>query len=185
VEIVPWGGPAAEPPDGGSERVFHYGTGPDGPREPQVSIRIHNRSRTRTLWCVLLDLTDSYASHTALYRGDFIGPGRFGRALDGEPVRLSLPPARPAVPGAEVRDWLKLIVAEGELNTVPFELPPWRPQVSPGREAGRTADGLLRFAAPARPSRDLGPTAPRSPGQWGVVTLPLRTVLPGATAPDE
>ncbi|WUH90489.1 caspase family protein [Streptomyces sp. NBC_00433] len=184
VEIIPSGSSTAEPPDGGGERVFRYGTGPEGPREPLVSIRIHNRSMSRTLWCVLLDLTDSYASHTALYRGDFIGPGRIGLALDGEPVRLSLPPGRPAVPGAEVGDWLKLIVAEGELNTVPFELPAWRPEAPTGRETGPAADGLLRFAAPTRPSRDLGPTAPRPPGQWGVVTLPLRTVVPGATVPD-
>ncbi|MFD4833591.1 hypothetical protein ACFWPV_27640 [Streptomyces uncialis] len=34
---------------------------------------------------------------------------------------------RTDVPGASAADWLKLIVAEGELNTLPFNLDRWPP----------------------------------------------------------
>lgn len=180
LEIAPWGGPA-QVPDAGGELVFSYGGGPGDWREPWVSVRIHNRSTTRTLWCVLLDLTDSYASHAALYRGDFIGPGRTGFALDNEPVRLSLPPSRLPRPGVYVRDWLKLIVAEGELNTVPFQFGPWDPDGKGSRLDGRRSDGVWRLAPPGG-SRDMGAAWPAAgPGQWAALTVPLRTVVPGVT----
>ncbi|MFI6418997.1 caspase domain-containing protein [Streptomyces sp. NPDC050842] len=159
VEITPWGaedGPLLTP-DGGGEIVCAY-TGPSGaPVAPFVSIRLHNRSRDKALWCVLLDLTDSYACHSLLYPGHFIGPGRVGHALDGEPVQLSLPPTRPAAPGAAARDWLKLIVCESEFSLVPYELNAWDPRGSGARVAGRV-------------------TAPAT--RWTTRTLALRTVVP-------
>ncbi|MDT3396581.1 caspase family protein [Streptomyces sp. B1866] len=150
---------------------------PDG-TPPRVRVRIHNGS-DRTLWCVLLDLTDSYASSPALYPGDFVGPGRTALALRGEPVWLYLPEGRPAVPGASVRDWLKLIVAENELNTEPFRLPAWSP-ASPGAGArGGVGGAVLRLAAvgagPAG-SRDAG--GEPGPGRWGTVTVAVRTAVP-------
>lgn len=159
VEISPWGAPDGETlaPDGSGEIVCPYVLGPGGLQEPRVSIRLHNRSVDRTLWCALIDLTDSYASHTLLYPGHFIGPGRTGHALDGEPVQLSLPPTRPAVPGASARDWLKLIVAESELNIVPYQLDAWEPWASGSRVMGRVT----------------GPT-----GRWTARTIQLRTVVP-------
>ncbi|MCT4355569.1 caspase family protein [Streptomyces sp. Je 1-79] len=159
VEISPWDAPDDQPltPDGSGEIVCSYATGPAGLQEPRVSIRLHNRSADRTLWCVLIDLTDSYASHTALYPGHFIGPGRTGYALDGDPVQLSLPPTRPAVPGASARDWLKLIVTESELNTAPYRLDAWDPDPRTSRVMGRV-------------------TGPR--GRWTTRTIPLRTVVP-------
>ncbi|WP_328945703.1 caspase family protein [Streptomyces sp. NBC_00250] len=159
VEISPWGAPDGEtlPPDGSGEIVCPYTLGPGGLQEPRVSIRLHNRSVDRTLWCALIDLTDSYASHALLYPGHFIGPGRTGHALDGEPVQLSLPPTRPAVPGASARDWLKLIVAESELNIVPYQLDAWEPWASGSRVMSRVT----------------GPT-----GRWTARTIQLRTVVP-------
>ncbi|MFF8727125.1 caspase domain-containing protein [Streptomyces sp. NPDC015171] len=187
VEILPWtydgpwssDGPSPILPDGSGEIVCRYGASPSGrPREPWLSIRLHNRSPTRTLWCVLLNLTDSYAAHTGLYPGHFIGPGRTGFALDDRPVALTVP-ARRARPGAEVRDWLKLIVAEGEVNTVPFHLPPWDPHGSDDRGTRRAApDGLLRLAPPGHGDRDMGETRAQGPGQWTTRTIPLRTVIP-------
>jgi Caspase domain len=162
LEIAPWG---AEPddvllPDASGEIVCPYVPGPDGtPQAPWVSVRLRNRSPDRTLWCLLLDLTDRYRSHSALYPGHFIGPGHTGHALDGDPVRLSLPDGRPAVPGAGARDWLKLIVAEGELNTLPFQLPAW--------DAGQ-----------GYKARDLGAVVEGGPRRWTAVTVPLRTVVP-------
>ncbi|AZP20098.1 caspase family protein [Streptomyces aquilus] len=167
VEIVPWGGGDALVPDGHGEIVCAYG--PD--REPPlVSVRLTNRSQ-RPLWCVLLDLTDSYASDPALFPGHFIGPGRTGHALDGGPMRLALPASRAETSGAEVRDWLKLIVAESELNTVPFRMPAWSPW------AAGTGEEVLRFGAPSD-GRDLGPAGQGTPGRWATRTVALRTVVP-------
>ncbi|MFF4573359.1 caspase domain-containing protein [Streptomyces sp. NPDC001410] len=156
LEIVPWGSHEPLRPDASGEIVCPYTQGPSGPRAPWVSIRLHNRSPDRTLWCVLLDLTDGYASSSALYPGHFIGPGRTGHALDGDPVQLSLPASRAAVPGAEARDWLKLVVSDRELNAVPFQLPPWE-----------TATG----------GRVLGPVLGAA-GRWTAATVPLRTLVP-------
>jgi|GEM_PF-3549070 len=192
VEIVPWDAPdgPALLPDGRGEivRAYKPGVG-DGPREPWVSIRLHNRS-TRPLWCVLLDLTDSYACDPVLFPGHFIGPGRTGYALDGDPVRLFLPATRPLVPGAEVRDWLKLIVAEGELNTVPFRMRAWDPTARADSRAGAAgvaettgADGVLRFGAPGSPAgaREAGRVPQGAgPGRWATRTIALRTVVPPA-----
>ncbi|MFI6011745.1 caspase domain-containing protein [Streptomyces sp. NPDC051243] len=183
VEIVPWhtpDGPALMP-DGRGEIVCEYGPEDSGgPREPWVSIRLHNRSQ-RPLWCVLLDLTDSYASNPALFPGHFIGPGQTGYALNGNAVQLSLPESRPAVPGAEGRDWLKLIVSEGELNTLPFQLRAWDPLAPPGsRNPGEEDDGVLWFDGPVRPSRDAGPVKGGGAGRWSTRTIALRTVVPPA-----
>lgn len=163
VEIAPWDASSPDEmllPDGNGEIVCPYTSGPDGPEAPWVSIRLHNRSPDRTLWCLLLDLTDRYACHSVLYPGHFIGPGRTGHALDGAPVRMSLPRDRPAVPGAEARDWLKLIVAERELPTWPFQLPDWDPHTAPS-------------------GRDLGAAPGAVPARWTTLTVPLRTLVPG------
>ncbi|WP_344636681.1 caspase family protein [Kitasatospora cystarginea] len=179
VEVTPWGGDAPMLPDGSGELLCSYGGGPGDWREPRVAIRIRNRSTSRKLWCVLLNLTDNYASHSVLFPGHFIAPGGVGHALDGEPVHLSLPANRTPRPGAYVRDWLKLIVAEGELNTVPFQFDPWDPNAPADRDPARHADGVFRPTAPDG-SRDMGAgTRPVTPGQWATLTLPLRTVVPG------
>ncbi|GHI05319.1 hypothetical protein AQI88_23215 [Streptomyces cellostaticus] len=153
LEILPWGSDEPLRPGASGEIVCVYGS---GPRPPWVSIRLHNRSADRTLWCVLLDLTDRYASSSVLFPGHFVGPGCTGHALDGDPVQLSLPASRAAVPGAEARDWLKLIVADRELNTLPFQLPAWDTVAEP---------------------RDLGPVLGAA-GRWTAVTVPLRTLVP-------
>ncbi|MEU6125026.1 caspase family protein [Streptomyces sp. NPDC047123] len=179
VEITPWGAPegAALLPDGSGEIVCPYTPGPEGARPPLVSVRLHNRSPTRPLWCLLLDLTDGYAADSALFPGHFIAPGGTGHALDGEPVQLSLPPGSDAVPGAQVRDWLKLVVAEGELNTLPFHLPEWDPRHSASRADPRTArDGVLRLRPLA--TRQLGRADGGAPGRWSTRTVAVRTVVP-------
>ncbi|MEU6100616.1 caspase family protein [Streptomyces flaveolus] len=164
VEIAPWNAPGEVlRPDGGGEIVCPYTPGQTGPEAPWVSIRLHNRSPDRTLWCLLLNLSDDYACHSLLYPGHFIGPGRTGHALDGRPVQLALPPDRPASPGAQARDWLKLIVAERELNTLPFQLPAWDPRTIPS-------------------ARILGPALGAAPGRWTTLTVPLRTLVPAGQA---
>ncbi|MFD7092796.1 caspase domain-containing protein [Streptomyces sp. NPDC059896] len=174
VEVSVWNGERILP-DGHGEIRCAYADG----REPLVSVRIHNRSHDRTLWCVLLDLTDSYASHSGLFPGHFIGPGRTGYALGNAPVHLSLPESRKAEPGAYVRDWLKLIVAEGEFSTVPFQLGPWNADAPPAAR-GTEEDHVLRFTRPPHAGRDAGPGpgGGGAPGQWFALTVPLRTVVP-------
>lgn len=171
---------AADSPYG--EQVFRYGGGPGHWREPQVHVRIHNRS-DRPLWALLLDLTDSHAADPGLYRPDFIGPGLTGYALDGAPVHLRLPADRPLRPGAYVRDWLKLVVAEHEFNTVPFQLERLVPKAKAGRARlePAAADGMLRFTAPTAGHREAGPGDRPRGGQWATDTLALRTVVPGGS----
>ncbi|MBC3984599.1 caspase family protein [Streptomyces sp. AC536] len=187
VEISPWGSPPERllAPDGRGEIVCAYTAGdirlPDAAQPPLLSVRLHNRSPDRALWCLLLDLTDSYASHATLYPGHFIAPGHTGHALDGEPVQFSLPTGRRPVPGAEGRDWLKLIVAECELNTVPFHLPAWAPAPAGSRlPAPGAHDGMLRFsqAPPSLSTRDLNRVGAGRYGQWTTRTIALRTVVP-------
>ncbi|MFF8381433.1 caspase domain-containing protein [Streptomyces sp. NPDC015661] len=163
VEIAPWEAPdEVLTPDASGEIVCSYGSDAwGGSPEPRVSIRLRNRSADRALWCVLIDLTTDYASHTQLFPGHFIGPGRTGHALDGEPVQLCLAPDRPAVPGASARDWLKLIVSESELNVLPYELDAWDPSLTGSR--------LMRRVS-----------APR--GRWTARTVALRTVVPPVAA---
>ncbi|WP_406485052.1 caspase family protein [Streptomyces sp. NBC_01563] len=149
-------------------------------QEPQVRVRVHNDS-PRTLWCVLLDLADDYESSPALFEGDFVAPGHAGTARQGEPVWLRLPPGRFLARGSFARDWLRLIVAENELNVAPFRLPAWSPDApGPGRgnvgPQGGDAGGLLRIAPPPVGRTAGGPV--RDVGRWGTVAVPVRTVLP-------
>ncbi|NGN63477.1 caspase family protein [Streptomyces sp. A7024] len=169
-------------PDGSGEIVRRYEYGPRGPVAPRVSIRLRHEGAApgRRLWCVLLDLTDEYGCHTGLFTGDFVGAGHVGHALDGAEVQLSLPERRPPVPGAATVDWLKVIVAEGELNTVPFHLDPWDPAAALSRAAaGERPDGVLRLEPPAHGSRVAGPVPAGGPGQWATHTVQVRTVVPG------
>jgi hypothetical protein len=89
---------------------------------PRVFIRLRNTS-ARRLWCVLLDLNDRYGAHTGLFPGDFVAAATVGAALEGRPIEVRLPQRRPMEPGASVRDWLKLIVAEEPVNSLAFALP--------------------------------------------------------------
>ncbi|MFE7133750.1 caspase domain-containing protein [Streptomyces sp. NPDC057638] len=146
---------------------------PDG-RPPQVMVSVHNDSG-RDLWCVLLNLTDGYGSSPHLFDGEFVGAGRAGAARGGEPVWLTLPKDRPQVRGAFTRDWLKVIVAENELNLAPFRLPAWSPHAPAGSRGGGATGtgGVLRFTAPTD-GRDAGGPAPE-PGRWGTAQVLLHT----------
>ncbi|GLX17197.1 caspase family protein [Streptomyces lavendulae] len=174
VEVLPGETGDGEPlrPDGNGEVVLAY----DGARAPHVTVRLRNTG-PRPLWCVLVNLDDRFGANTSLFPGEFIGPGMTGHALDGQPLRLVLPASRPVLPGAAVRDWLTLVVAEAELNTVPFHLSRWDPEaVRTGTQRRAPADGLLRLGLPR--DRDLLPADSCGPGRWAASTLALRTVVP-------
>ncbi|MEU9027318.1 caspase family protein [Streptomyces sp. NPDC048383] len=186
VEVLPWEHQDGEPlrPDGNGEIVLSYEDG----QEPLVAIRIRN-SGPRPLWCVLVNLNDQFGAGSALFPGQFIGPGMTGYALDGAQVRMVLPASRPVRPGASARDWLTLIVAEGELNTVPFHLTAWDPITNRwGTTASPLPEGLLRLAgaAPAPAGgRDMLPARPFAPGQWAASSVALRTVVPALPAGED
>ncbi|MEU1667149.1 caspase family protein [Streptomyces sparsogenes] len=149
-----------------------------GHRPPQVMVGIHNDS-DRPLWCVLLDMTDRYGSDPLLYEGEFIGGGKAGWALRGEPVWLYLPEGRAVVRGAVTHDVFKVIAAENELNIAPFRLKPWSPDdPSAARGGDKTAggSGLLRLAPPSG-SRDAGGPA-HQVGRWGTTQVTVRTEVP-------
>ncbi|MFF3016771.1 caspase family protein [Streptomyces sp. NPDC057939] len=179
VEVLPWEHRDGEPlrPDAQGEIVLAY----QGEHAPSVTVRIRNTG-PRPLWCVLVNLNDRFGAGSTLFPGRFIGPGMIGHALDGQAVHMFLPRSRPVRPGASVRDWLTLIVAEGELNTRPFHLSPWDPATNRwGILASPPTDGLLRLAGPASTQavgRDMGPARPFAPGQWAASTIALRTVVP-------
>lgn len=144
-------------------------------REPQVTVRVHNDSN-RQLWCVLLDLTDSYASSPHLFEGEFVGAGRAGSARGGEPVWLRLPPGRALVQGAFARDWLKVIVTEKELNLAPFRLPAWSPEAPTGAREVTAGGGVLRLTAPSD-GREAGRVT-HGVGRWGTTQVVVRTQVP-------
>ncbi|MFC9680886.1 caspase family protein [Streptomyces sp. NPDC056948] len=153
-----------------------------GGSEPQVRVGIHNSSG-RDLWAVLLDLTDGYASSPHLFEGEFIGDGRVGWARRGQPVWMRLPPGRSKVRGAFTRDWLKVIVAEEELNLAPFRLPAWSSAAPSGARlspAPAGGGGLLRvIGASVKDGRDAGRRDAGGPAfgaaRWGTAQVVVRT----------
>jgi hypothetical protein len=154
-----------------------YRRTPSGWAPPQVFVRLRNRSGRR-LYCVLLDLTDRYRSHAQLFPGADIGPGISTSALDGRAVAFRLPPDRPVRPGAFVRDWLKLLVAEEQFSAAPFELPALGQP--PG--AARTPvalRGILDRIGQAVIHRDAGLPDPPAATDWTTTMLPVLTRVPG------
>ncbi|MFF4318048.1 caspase family protein [Streptomyces sp. NPDC001568] len=186
VEVLPWEHRDGEPlrPDGQGEIVLAY----EGGHAPWITVRMRNTG-PRPLWCVLLNLDDRFGAGSTLFPGQFVGPGMIGHAHDGEALRMTLPASRPVRPGASVRDWLTLIVAEGELNTVPFHLSRWDPATNRwGVAPSPPPTGLLRLAGPAPApagGRDLLPAQPFAPGQWAASTLALRTVVPASPTGED
>lgn len=159
---------AMEPNEAGEIELAYVRT-PDGWRAPEVFIRLHNESGRR-LWCVLLDLTGRYRCHTALFPGDFIGPGQVAVAAEGRRVPVALPAGSPVEPGALVRDWCKLIVSDSEINTLALNLP------SIDQAGGHP--GTLRSLL-ASSLRDIGPPQPEPFGNWWATSLtPIVTRVP-------
>lgn len=169
IEVLPAYGdePAAPParaplrPDAAGRIALAYTASAWGWTAPRVFIRLRNLS-PHPLWCVLLDLTDRYASDPALFEGGWVGPGGCGDVNGGTAIEVALPDDRPAVPGAAVTDWLTVVYADAPLNTLPLQLP------VPGE-------------APPHPTetRDLRVTRlPAHPVEWATAQLSVTTVVP-------
>ncbi|BCY15491.1 caspase family protein [Actinoplanes sp. L3-i22] len=163
LELRP-GDPDAEPiePEGG---VIHLAS-------DQVYIRMYNRT-DRPLYCVLLNLTSRYRVHAGLFPGAFLDARSTGWALGRKPVRITRSAAepgrrswwRPAPTVEPLRDWLKLLVAEEQFGSAPFELPGIDAAGDPRRGPIRLRGP--HFRADAEPACD-----------WTTVTVPMVTELP-------
>ena len=90
---------------------------------------------------------------------------------------LSLPPGRAVRPGAEVRDWLMLIVAEEEINSSVFALPRLgEPTLSPTRAPVALATIVERLGLIAT-HRDAD-RATASARDWWTTIVPVVTRVP-------
>ncbi|WP_194908302.1 caspase family protein [Catenulispora rubra] len=128
---------------------------------PEVFIALRNTSE-RQLYCVLLDMTDRFQSQLSLFPGDLVAPLHTAWAAEGSPIAFSLPPGADVVPGAEVADWLKVIVAEEPFNAAPFVLP----------RLGEPAPGRRDLAAGRLPAADW------TTADWTTAVLPVVTRVP-------
>ncbi|MFI5889761.1 caspase domain-containing protein [Actinoplanes sp. NPDC051513] len=132
---------------------------------PTVFVLLRNTTG-RPLYCVLLDLTGRYRIHAGLFPGEFVGAHRTGAAIGGRPVRFRLPDGATPAPGAQVRDWLKLIVAEDEFGGRPFE------QEALGEPGRRGALPRVRM------TRDAGASDPDDLYDWATSAIGVLTEVP-------
>ncbi|MER6140146.1 caspase family protein [Streptomyces sparsogenes] len=142
---------------------------------PRVFFRLRNSSGLR-LWCVLLNLTDTYRIHSRLFTGAFLEPGRVTAAARGRSVPITLPEGRPARPGARVRDWFTLIYSTREFSALPYDLPRLMDPEYEGRP-GRGSAVPSPWQAPGR--RDALPDGGEEDpaGSWGCCTQLLVTTV--------
>jgi hypothetical protein len=163
--------------DGALRLAYHREDGEWVP--PERFIRLRNNAPDRSLFCVVLDLTDRFRIHAELFRGAEVAAGAVAPVAQGQRVEFSLPPGRRVEPGAQVRDWLMVIVAEDEVAASPFELPPIG-------EAGRGAttrgplglQGLVERLGRRAVHRDIRPAGPASAYDWWTLVVPIITEVP-------
>ncbi|MYY10701.1 hypothetical protein GT204_17725 [Streptomyces sp. SID4919] len=113
---------------------------------------------------------DTGPTHLSPYGEEMVDDARgSGEAMMPVGLAWSIPSTggRTDVPGASATDWLKLNVAEGELNTLPFDL-----DRRPPPPAARSGPRPTPSSASPPPARDLGAARPGGPGQWTTRTDP-------------
>jgi hypothetical protein len=166
--------PPLKPDEHGEYRLAYRRT-PSAWKPPRIFARLRNAS-DKSLWCVLLDLTDRYRVHPNLFPGDFIEAGGIGAAYAGDPIEVTLPPGRDVRPGAVGRDWFKLLVAEDEFGSLAFDLP--RLDEPPSRSAESfEPKGILDRLGLLAITRDVD-RAPGPAGDWATSIASLVTVVP-------
>jgi hypothetical protein len=126
---------------------------------PEVFVALRNTS-DRTLYCVLLDMTDRFRSHVGLFPGDLVASSHTAWAGGGSPIVFELPDGEEPVPGARITDWLKVLVAEEPFTAAPYVLP----QLGGGAPGPVARDGT----AAASPAVD-----------WTTAIVPVITRVPG------
>lgn len=164
----------AEPP---GAVAFEYTRTGDGWAPPSVFLRLRNTTDAR-LFCVLADLTDRYRLHVGLFPGEHIAAGVTTAAGYGRPITLSLPPDRPVVPGAAVKDWLMLMVAEAPFSSDPFSLPRLGEVARGGTRGISGIRGVLDRLGLVAVRRDIDPT-PDAAVDWATSIVEITTSVPG------
>jgi hypothetical protein len=169
--------PAVTPPERDGGVTVDYVESGGGWRPATWFLRIVNRS-DRALHAALLDLTDAYRIHDALFRAasERIPAGGSAAAYDGKPIPFTISSA-PVAPGATGRDWLKLIVSDTPLDSSLLVLPRLGSGGGGDRGSSRgpsSSDDL--FAS----TRDIGDDASAAGPQWGTLTIPVVVRVPAA-----
>jgi hypothetical protein len=173
---------ALSPGSDGVIRLRYRRTGA-GWQPPGVFIRLRNHT-DRRLYCVLLGLTDRFGCGAELFPGAHVGPGVVAHAFEGGPAWFILPDERGILPGALVRDWLKLLVAEEEFASTMFEQPGLG---EPGLPLARTAlrYGNLNRLGCAVAYRDMAAAAGQPALDWTTTTVPVVTCVPDDQHTDQ
>ncbi|HEU5333582.1 MAG TPA: caspase family protein [Actinocrinis sp.] len=143
---------------------------------PRVFIRLRNTS-PRRLYCALLDLTDRFKIFTGLFPGDWVGAGYTANAAAGAPVEFTLPRGRAVRPGAEVTDWLKLLICEEPFSSTPFALPALGGPARPGATGRGVFSGTLDRLGLTVLSRD-AEVKGAAARDWASAVLPVVTRVP-------
>ena len=163
--------PALRPGDDGAVRLAYRWR--DGCWEPpRVVIRLHNDA-PGPLWFTLVDLTDRYSAHTALFPCARVAAGGTAAAREGRPIAVRLPKDRAPTPGASARDWLKLIATEEQATGLSFEMPALNEPATRGGSDPRRVATALRRGEPAGAQRN------GTGGDWTSTLLPVVTTVPG------
>lgn len=173
LEIVPaGGGPDLAP---GPIHLAYTG-GPGEWIPPAVTVRLANTT-DRRLYCVLLNLTDTFRIHARLFPGEHIAPQWTAAAAAGRPIIMSLPPGRPIERGARVTDRLMLLVAEEEFSAEPFALPRLRDPNPPAKRAAAALTGILDRIGSDVTRRDADMDEPAAT-DWAVQIVEIVTTVP-------
>jgi hypothetical protein len=144
---------------------------------PAVFVELRS-SADRDLFVAVLDLTDRFRCHPVVPTIK-LGARRSFAVADGDPVPASLPADEPIVPGAAVRDWLKVIVSDVDFDASSFTMQQLdQPPAEATRSAASFRSTLDRLAARAV-SRDIAAPPPDTPpAQWSASTLVLEVRVP-------
>jgi len=173
LEILPsTGGPDLAP----GPVHLAYTRGPDGWTPPAVTVRLVNTT-DRRLYCVLLNLTDTFRIHARLFPGEHVAATWTAAAAAGRPITLSLPPGRPIVPGARVTDRLLLLVAEEEFSAEPFLLPRLRDPQPAGKRTAAALTGILDRIGLDVTKREADFDEPAAT-DWAVQSVEIVTTVP-------
>jgi hypothetical protein len=151
---------------------------------PEVFITLRNTGN-RQLYCVLLNLTDRFRSDIRLFPGDLVAPHWTAWAAHGAPITFALPGDRRPEPGANVSDWLKVLISEEPFNASPFALPQLGeavvpPDPGPGSRGAAALHGVLGRVGAAVAGRG-APAADPAALDWATAILPVVTRVPGGS----
>jgi hypothetical protein len=175
--------PADRAPITGDRIDLHYRRDDDGWKAPSIFVRVRN-SGPDPLYCALLDLTDRFRMDPDLFDGAFVRAQWSAVAGRGGPIRVTLPPDRPVVPGASVTDWLLLLASDQEFSSEAFHLPRLGEvarAASAVRSAGPGLRGVLGRLGLIAARRDLVGD-PDSVADWTAEIVRIRATVPGGVA---